>query len=537
MHMAMHTERSSDRFDRPQHARDIGLGGLAPGRVFSTVIGGCAMVATAYWLGARWVGDSFAGVPTGMWLVAAAGLAAKFWPAATQARVYARADEEASEENQAVTNDVEETASEAQAAPVAAGPTTLRIAREPMQTYTTPAKLPRFRSRWRSGIDASVRSAAATVAKVVLKQNEDSGVARTISTFLDRSDTAVRPLRIGLMLDDRTAKPFRDSNVRDTEWMLVEEDIDPAQACELHDLDAAVTIDSNGELGVRTRESDGRDASWFDWTGDRPLSYSALFPSRVDAARTTIGKFGANELRGDAGELARAVVRTAAILSRLPHRLTPADRLRGRKPTAAEGTDALRSAERFDIASAVLLDLARELELCGLAGVPATLAAARASGAWLATFQGPIDEHERARLMEVCGSAAGQHADVMLRLGAVRLATFRDSLAIDALLRADRMLRDKGTLPGVDHLKVIQSELSFGNADGMTLGRVAAGITLACATSPADRVAFIKEDLLEDMRYSGWLVGKDQDRASLIELLRSLEQARRAETYSLPAAA
>lgn len=508
--------------------------GLHSGRVVPTLIAGCALVATAHWLGARWVAETIVGIPVGLWLVGAAGCATHFWnrnaPAASLPFGVS--------EDQGADGTAEAFEAAPEVPPATTSGTTMRIAREPMQTYTTPAKLPRFRSNWRGGIDAGVRTAAAGFVRAFTGANPGSAVARSLASILDQRDASIRPLRVGLMLDDRTASAFMAGSLsKDTQWQIIDGDVEPARACEVHDLDAVVVTDELGELSVRTRENDGMDASWFDWTGDRPLSYAALFPSRVDAARASIGRLGPAELKSDAGELARAVVRTAAVLSRLPHRLTVADRVRGRKPTAAEGSNTLREADRFDVASAVLLDLARELELCGLAGIPASLAAARAAGAFLSTFQGPIDEHERARLMEVCGSAAAQHPDVMLRLGAVRLATFRDGLAFDAFLRADRMLRDQGTLPGVDHLKVIQSELAFGSADGMTLGRVAAGITLACATSPSDRVPFIKEDLLEDMRYSGWLVGKDQDRATLIELLRHLEQARRAETYSLPAAA
>ena len=59
----------------------------------------------------------------------------------------------------------------------------------------------------------------------------------------------------------------------------------------------------------------------------------------------------------------------------------------------------------------------------------------------------------------------------------------------------------------------------------MTLGRVAAGVCLVCATSAPERLPFIRTDFMDDVRYSAWLVGRDQDRAALYDVFRVVERA------------
>ena len=105
------------------------------------------------------------------------------------------------------------------------------------------------------------------------------------------------------------------------------------------------------------------------------------------------------------------------------------------------------------------------------------------------------------------------------------------------LLRADRLIRQRGTFEGLDHMKLLQAELEHGTFGGMTIGRVAAGICLACAVTPADRIMFLRDDLLDDLRLSSYLVGRDREHAILIDVFRQLERNRRADVFGLPAAA
>ena len=68
------------------------------------------------------------------------------------------------------------------------------------------------------------------------------------------------------------------------------------------------------------------------------------------------------------------------------------------------------------------------------------------------------------------------------------------------------------------------AEVECGLPGPLTLGRVAACVCLVCATSPAERVPFIRADFMDDARYSAWLVGRDQDRAVLYEVFRVMER-------------
>jgi hypothetical protein len=50
-------------------------------------------------------------------------------------------------------------------------------------------------------------------------------------------------------------------------------------------------------------------------------------------------------------------------------------------------------------------------------------------------------------------------------------------------------------------------------------------VALVCATTPASHVPYIRADFMDDARYSAWLVGRDQDRAALMQVFKHLELA------------
>ena len=59
----------------------------------------------------------------------------------------------------------------------------------------------------------------------------------------------------------------------------------------------------------------------------------------------------------------------------------------------------------------------------------------------------------------------------------------------------------------------------------MSVGRAAAGICLVCASTEPERVPFIRDDMLEEMAYARWLVGRDQDRGLLIRVFLEIQHA------------
>jgi hypothetical protein len=217
----------------------------------------------------------------------------------------------------------------------------------------------------------------------------------------------------------------------------------------------------------------------------------------------------------------------AALGSRYPARLTLADRLSGR-------TAVPRGGAGLDITAETLREAAWSLT----GDSPLTdRTVARVTSAWIATAPDTLGDRERCELADRVVGAAGDEAEVLLRVAAVRLAMLDERLGVDALVRADRLVRQRGTIEGLDHMRLLQAELEHGTFGAMTLGRVAAGICLACAVTPADRISFLRDDLLDDLHFSSYLVGRDREHAILIDVFRQLERNRRADAYGLPAAA
>lgn len=520
------------------------------------VMAACALVATAYFLGATWLSGQFIGVPAGAWMVlfvwlttlalrsggattplidqrpswADAGVVVPTRPA--HVTTASAADPTPAAQDDGVPPRTERATDEAaaRAAPSDAPAEAPRTSRRAASERRRVASAPRLSATWRDGsLSALVREGVGRVATSLAgRAAGEHWLAVAAAGLLDGDSAPVRPLRIGVAVE-RDLADWVMGDRGDPSWMMIEPTACAAALADEHRLDAVVVRDGPDSLGVVTPERPGLEAAWFDWACERPVSYLSLFPMRVDCARLSLsGLAKPDRWAGERGEFLRTLIVTAATLSRWPARLTSLDRVLGRRPAAGDRAD------RFDVASGSLYTLGRSLETLADRRGAGARAAGRALSAWLATFAGPIDEDDRARFAEAAADAAGEEPEVMLRLAAVRLACFQDELGLDALLRADRMLRGRTALPGVDHVKFLQSELSHGTPDPLTFGRVAAGLCLACSTTAADRIAYLRDDLFEDMRFSGWLVGRDQDRALLMEVFRALERARRADTFGLP---
>lgn len=548
--MTRHTE-SSDHL----HARHSTLGPTpfapwyAAAWVFP-VLAACAVVLTGHVLGVTWLREPSLGVPTGLWMVLITGLASH---AASRRRHVGPVVPGMAWDRVGGSGDTF-IAPPAQAAPIASTPSTQPASAAPVSgdTPTQPSASPQaqaqaqapqtaapskpapkraasLRPTWPT--DALRRGGLTIISRAARTFESAAGaqspLAENLSRRLDERGSLVRPLRIGLMLEDRHAERLADSTLWDVDWLRAE-GTSPALALSEQDFDAVVTHageDAPESLVVRTREHAAREAGWFDWGAARPMTYFSIFPLRLDASRVTLPGLVRSLDRGDTPALtiARRVIRLAALLSRSPSRLTLADRLSGRA--------AIVRGARPDLAADALREAA---ELMGEDVTPAERAAARVASAWIATDALP--DLERCRLADLVARAAGDEPEVMLRVAAVRLSLLDEHLGIDALTRADRMIRQRGTLGGLDHLKLLQAELEHGTFGDMTLGRVAAGVCLACAATPADRIAFLKDDLLEDFRFSHYLTGRDQEHAILLEVFRELERNRRAESFGLPAA-
>jgi hypothetical protein len=331
----------------------------------------------------------------------------------------------------------------------------------------------------------------------------------------------------------------RRGHAFDVSWFLVSPER-AARALYADALDAVVTLDAIDRRGrvltVRTLEHPGRDAGWHDWSARPPLSYLSLFPVRIDCARATLEGVDFTEpasIRAIAG-----LIELAAALSRSPARLGADDRLRGRAPIApgvgagathtGRGLAPLRvTADPVLAAVRALADTLREHAPSPRAtGVER--AAARVVSAYLASCA-DADDRERLESTELCARVLADEPEAALRLLAARANAGDDEGALDAARGALAALTDAPQMRLDDLPSLLHAELDLAPAGALTTGRVAAGLCLLAAEMPPDRIAFLRADLADDARYCQWLVGRDQERALLLRVLRELELTARAQ--------
>lgn len=322
------------------------------------------------------------------------------------------------------------------------------------------------------------------------------------------------PLRIGLV----EAGPWADDLIRQSEptvnWFSV-----PAgnqqSLCGSYALDAVVRCTPEGGLEMTTAVAVGREATLDDWAATLPISYSAVFPALLDTERVTLPEDWKHS-----PALAMSLFAAAATQSRSLHRLglrdvaqgrrafcPPTDPLTGREMYAGSA-DARATAMR---ALCAALTLAPEHEARGVRGI-----AARVASAYLATAHG-LPEHERRACTEAAFRACPEDAAVALRCAAVRIGCGDDAGGLEAILQADELLRT-AEFSHVPQTAFIEGELASANDAPMAIGRIAAGLCLLHATEPASILATLREDLEEEMAFSGLLVGRDPDRRLLLEV-------------------
>lgn len=365
---------------------------------------------------------------------------------------------------------------------------------------------------------------------VDLGSGSDSGDAThsAMCEWHDRTSWPTRPLRLGLHNPSTWAHAIvlADSSV-ESEFFVVPASTHPTRACAAHNLDAIIAYQGEDSYDIMTNEDPSREAAWYDWTTERPLSYASVFPTRVDCGRITLP---ANEDGAPAASILRSLLDAAAILARHPARLGFRDRLHGRRPANARANRTDRfgpfAPSREHIAPAMLA-LASQLESSPFSATPSSAlrAAAHACGAWLTMWTDRFEDEQRRNLMEGVARVTGDEPQTMLRLAAARFAVVDDSAGIEAMLRAQSVLHAQG-LPEFDQSAFLQSELEHGVCAPIALGRVASGIALVCASLGNDKIPYFRDDVMDDARYSGWLVGRDQDRKFLLEVFDAIIRER-----------
>ncbi|MCB9840775.1 MAG: hypothetical protein H6809_03880 [Phycisphaeraceae bacterium] len=357
------------------------------------------------------------------------------------------------------------------------------------------------------------------------------GIDRSFCAWHDRVSWPTRALHVALVGGgERVRRSIKGSVSSGSDaglrWFVGHDRIDDDVLCERYGLDGVLTVDADGRGVLLTCERAEREAAWYDWGQNRPISYASVFPGRLDPMQVTLGEIDA----GDAGTV-ETITRAACVLSRHPARLGGVDRASGRRPielpVAAEQTGE-DGAEANWVAGA-MAELIEAVEAWPVGRPPtdAIRVAARVASAWLAGTVCTLEGEERLAGVEAAARILGDEAEVLLRLGAVRIAAGRDEAGLEALCRADEALAGDADLAQVDPFAFLQAELGAGESGAMTLGRVAAGICMVCARTGDDRIPYLRDDIMDDMRYAEWLIGADPDRLLLYQVFDRIASERR----------
>ncbi len=455
-----------------------------------TLLGACSLVATAYLLGASWLSVPTLGVPVGLWLIV-----------------------------------------------VAVGVFRLDARRVARRLAGVSASSDPSASVWAiagalcRGFEALTRWSKPLRDRFDVLSGSGEKAASRLSAWHDRAAWPERPLRVGLAVGPEVADALRAAPGSSlVQWVHVSGGVGPLGACKSLALDAVLHGEPGEGLRVTTLERSGRDAAWHDWALPRPLTYASVFPFLVDPTHATLGI--RSVATGPEAELVRAMIEAAAVLSRSSHRIGLADRLIGRRPT--DGTR-VQPGEIARIDRA-MLRLARVFE--GTAErVDSMLArvCARVLSADLCAGAGRT--WASADLWDLIARVGGDEAEIALREAASRFVLLEDSGGLAALARADASLRLRDNPEQIDHTALLEWELEHGASSDQAIGRLAAGICLACATRDAHAIACVRDDLLDDMRHSAWLVDREQDQALILDVFRHIERLRRSQEIGIAAAA
>jgi hypothetical protein len=447
----------------------------------------CAVVSTARWLGTGWISESFAGLPVGIWLVGAT-VGVTWW---MERRERSSTSEEEGRE---------------------------------------PAGLLAVAGMVREGMKMSVGEAARRFMSHPIysgSQRKNDGGEREgdrAEARSERIDWGLRnngTPRIGVGGPEELAEAFveqvREEGVAGARYELVSSPVRDPEECAKRGLSGAVTFSKSGQAAIVLPEMRGREAAWEDWSQRLALSYPAVFPPRVDAGRIACGPVRVRSTRE-----ARLVARMAEAASLLAQTEARTGVRRSAEEAAAQRTRTERAMEL--LARTFCADWSEEDER--KVASPACRAAARGVGAWLSTWEGQIDPQERRRWLSVCASFIEDEPEAHLRLAAAQIGAYEDDQALPALRRAFELLRESGEQPMSDPLAFVLAEMELGNFSSLALGRVAAGLAIAWATTPRESLAYLRDDLIDDLEHSGKLLGRDQDHALLKRIMTQMDRLR-----------
>lgn len=466
-------------------------------------MGASLVVLTAYAMGWDWLQRSFLYIPLGVWAVALAGLAAQYHRQQLAARTVQQPDV----------------------------PERRRFSLD----SGIPAKFIRPRL-------PSSNTVSGVLELVGVPSDSVQYAKRKIESIGSRVATHGRAVRIGVDLAESDARVLMDAGRREDgvgaatviEWVRVPGGLvtDVERDLVASNLDVLIRRERRGDINLFVREDADHPAAWQDWGLPMPLGYPAVFPQRVDPARVALtGCDLSDDLHC---RMATQMILACAMMSRLPGRVGAGVAGSGVHATKARITGLVTGRHPMPELSEPDGPLCRLMQRLSMtveafaADRPESTplfaaAAARVVGAWLTRENPGLAAEQRARVVAAAADLTSQEAEGQLRLAAANFAAGHEDEALNALKTAAAALRRTGRRCDADPLAFVMSEIELGQPDALTLGRVAAGLGLLWATSPEQNLAYLREDLLDDLSHAGWLAKRPGDVELLQRVVRMLD--------------
>ncbi len=498
----MNTPLRMQRGSTGQVGQDTGaVSGLA------WVVGVCAVVLTAWLLGAVWLTRTLIGVPAGLWIIGTVlggrWLAGRFLTSPERFEVTAP-------KSYMPTTTPRDTADEESIQFEEAEPVSL-----PLSTPTAVSVPRQVLASTTEGVVTIIRSCSGGTLPGWLERMRESGGTPGASLHT--------PLRVGVKLPEQQFRMLESApGALGVALVPFSGDGDASQWRKLG-FDAVIEQGSpDVPLTIRTAETPESPAAWHDWSLALPLSYSSLFPLRIDPAQVTFNEFDWSD--DGAVAVLRSLLETAALLSRYPSRLGFADRLRGRPALGILLSSPVVSDPALDRAFthmvAVLGDRQREQV------TEVERSAMRVLGVYLSWTGCGLLPEDRVAAARTIGRLGPGEGETCLRACVAAFAGGHEVLGFDLMLTGHERLVMERPEPLVDPMEYLISDISYNRGGAETMGKLAAGLAYATAFIDCPRVSYVLDDVRDEVMSANWLTVNPDVRDQVLAMIEALSTVR-----------
>ena len=478
-----------------------GLLGIGPRTSTALCVG--AFLTAAFTMGATWLGSMVLGLPVGAWLLAGSVFGAYALSRNVGASAPAWSDGQQDDEQ-------------------------FDQPDQPPVRYSEPADEVRLRSvnkaqpQFDTGAFSreSIHLAASQLAQASTRHVAQA--RKNLDRFAERLRSARAGISIGLDLPrkefDALTRAAGDMHTLagvHVDWVRADPGLLTDGNKDAGKFDALLRRGADGRLVLFVHHDADQVLPTSDWCAQTKLSYPAVFPPRLDCARTDFALAEATD-PGEARLLATLAL-SAAVLSRMPAACGNRGVLSG-SPTLPDSSLVLASAMNL-VGDALIAS--KQTPGCS---TPPAQAAARLLSAYVSTIGRDLPSGDREHLASAALDMLPGAPEISLRLGAAQLAEGHVADAKSTLVRAFRTLRVSGSQCDSDPLAFVMSEAEHGSSDRTTLARICAGLALAWGTSPSQSLDYLRDDLIDDLKHAGWLAGREDDVTLLREVMSELER-------------